>query len=187
MRGALNRGPLKSPMMNLLSMRSMRLDERSCHACCSDNNFHSTTATTTGVCEKNIPFAQALALQSSSINCSPAPDLVLRKLIFQNIVFSGGVFFSQTPVVMLYIYIYIYMCYTCVYMCVYIYIYICVCLFVGCMYIHVYIYIYIYVCIHTYICIHVGALRDLRGLPGAGLAHDDQDLVVAHSLIKKMI
>ena len=42
---------------------------------------------------KNIPFAKALALQSSSINCSLAPDLVLWILIF-----SGGVFF-QTPVV----------------------------------------------------------------------------------------
>ena len=31
----------------------------------------------TGVCEQNIPFAQALALQSSSKNGSPAPDLVL--------------------------------------------------------------------------------------------------------------
>ena len=152
MRGALNRGPLKSPMMNLLSMRSMRLDERSCHACCSDNNFHSTTATTTGVCEKNIPFAQALALQSSSINCSPAPDLVLRKLIFQNIVFSGGVFFSQTPVVMLYIYIYIYIYVIHVCICVYIYIYIYMCLFVCWLYVYtcVYIYIYIYVYIHTY-------------------------------------
>ena len=32
---------------------------------------------------KNIPYAQALALQPSSRNCSPAPDSVLRKLIFQ--------------------------------------------------------------------------------------------------------
>ena len=53
---------------------------------------------TTGVCETNIPFARALALQSSSRNCSPAPDLVLWKLIFQCLLFSGGIIFSQTPV-----------------------------------------------------------------------------------------
>ena len=41
---------------------------------------------------------QAPALQSSSRNCSPAPDLVLRKLIVQCVFFSGGVFCSQTPV-----------------------------------------------------------------------------------------
>ena len=35
---------------------------------------HMCTHITTGVCEKSIPFAQALALQSSSRNCSPAPD-----------------------------------------------------------------------------------------------------------------
>ena len=31
---------------------------------------------------KNTPFAGALAMQSSRKNCSPAPDLVLRKLVF---------------------------------------------------------------------------------------------------------
>ena len=31
----------------------------------------------TGVCEKNVPCMQAFTLQSSSRNCSPAPDLVL--------------------------------------------------------------------------------------------------------------
>ena len=51
----------------------------------------------TGVCEKVNPFVQALALQSSSRSCSLAPDLVLREPIFQMAVFSGGVFFSQTP------------------------------------------------------------------------------------------
>ena len=52
----------------------------------------------TGVCEKNVPFAQALALQSRSINGSPATDLVLSKLTFQCVSFSGGVLFSKKPV-----------------------------------------------------------------------------------------
>ena len=30
----------------------------------------------TGVCEKNTPFTQTLALQHSSRNCSPAPDFM---------------------------------------------------------------------------------------------------------------
>ena len=52
-----------------------------------------------GVCEKNIPFTQALAMQPSSSNPSPAPDLVLCKLIFPRAFFSGGLFFfSQTLV-----------------------------------------------------------------------------------------
>ena len=38
------------------------------------------------------------ALQACSRNCSPAPDLVLRKLVFQRMLLSGGVFFSRTPV-----------------------------------------------------------------------------------------
>ena len=46
-----------------------------------------------GVCEKNIPFARALATQSSSRNCSPAPDSMLFKLTFPCVFFSGGVFF----------------------------------------------------------------------------------------------
>ena len=52
----------------------------------------------TGFCEQNIPFGWVLALQSLSRNCYPAPDLVLRKPIFLIILFSGGVFYSQTPV-----------------------------------------------------------------------------------------
>ena len=40
----------------------------------------------TGVCEKTLR------------TCSPAPDLVFWKLRFQRVLFSGGVFFSQTPV-----------------------------------------------------------------------------------------
>ena len=51
----------------------------------------------TGVCEKNTPFRRALALQSFGRNCYGAPDLVLRKPIFLIALFSGGVFFSQTP------------------------------------------------------------------------------------------
>ena len=47
------------------------------------------------VAVKNIPFAQALALQSSGRNCNPAPDLVLWKLIFPSVIFSGGMFFHR--------------------------------------------------------------------------------------------
>ena len=42
---------------------------------------------------KSAPFAGASPLQSSSRNCSLAPDWVLLKLIFQHVIFSGGVFF----------------------------------------------------------------------------------------------
>ena len=65
-----------------------------------------------GVCDKNtprekttlwkmsyrFPFMRAMAIQSCSRNCSPAPDLVFLKLIFSYVFFSGGMFFSQTPV-----------------------------------------------------------------------------------------
>ena len=37
----------------------------------------------TGVCENSTPFKRAFALQPSSRNCSPAPDLVVCKPIFQ--------------------------------------------------------------------------------------------------------
>ena len=47
---------------------------------------------------KNDNLAQAFALQSSSGNCSPASDLVLRKLIFQTGFFSEAASFSKTPV-----------------------------------------------------------------------------------------
>ena len=46
-----------------------------------------------GVCEQNNPFAQALALQSSGRNCSPASDSMLRKRMFQGSEFSGGISF----------------------------------------------------------------------------------------------
>ena len=47
--------------------------------------------------EKNTPFVQALAVQSCSRNCSPAPDLVFFKLSFPRVLFSGGVFlFTDT-------------------------------------------------------------------------------------------
>ena len=53
----------------------------------------------TGVCDKNTTTClQAFALQSGSRNCYPAPDLVLRGLIFPGVFFSGGVSFSRTPV-----------------------------------------------------------------------------------------
>ena len=47
--------------------------------------------------KKNTPFLPAFALQNSSINPSPAPELELLKLIFARVFFSGGVF-VQTPV-----------------------------------------------------------------------------------------
>ena len=53
----------------------------------------------TGACAKHIIFVRAIALQSSSRNCSPAFDLVLWKLIFQR-AFSGGVFwFADTGII----------------------------------------------------------------------------------------
>ena len=48
--------------------------------------------------KKNIPLVRALALQSSSRNCNPAPDLVFWKLISPPVLSSRGVCFSQTPV-----------------------------------------------------------------------------------------
>ena len=48
--------------------------------------------------KQHTPFAQAFALQCSSIICSPPPDLVFRELTFPRVFFSGGVFFSQTLV-----------------------------------------------------------------------------------------
>ena len=44
----------------------------------------------------NTSFAQALALQSNSRSCSPAP--LLSKLVLSHVFFSGGVFISHTPV-----------------------------------------------------------------------------------------
>ena len=41
---------------------------------------------------KTTPFTSAFALQSCSRSCSPAPDLVLRKLILPRVFFSEGVF-----------------------------------------------------------------------------------------------
>ena len=51
-----------------------------------------------GVCWINTPFARALAMQFSSRNCYPPPDLVLWQLIFPNYIFSLGVFLSRTSV-----------------------------------------------------------------------------------------
>ena len=47
---------------------------------------------------EKLPFTRAFAFQHSSINYSPAPDVVFLKLISPRVLFSGGVFFSQTPV-----------------------------------------------------------------------------------------
>ena len=48
---------------------------------------------------KHSAFTWALVMQSSSGNCSPAPDLVLREPVFQRVFFSGGVFlFTDTSI-----------------------------------------------------------------------------------------
>ena len=49
----------------------------------------------TCICEQNNPFRWALALQSFSRSCYPAPDLVLQKPIFLIVLLSGGVFFHR--------------------------------------------------------------------------------------------
>ena len=59
-------------------------------------------------------FARALALQSHSRNCNPAPELVLWKLTFQCVLFIDT-----------YAYIYIYI-YTYIYIYIYIFIYTCI-------------------------------------------------------------
>ena len=48
---------------------------------------------------ENTVFGRALALQHSSRNCFPDPDLVFCRPIFLQVISSGGVFFAQTPVV----------------------------------------------------------------------------------------
>ena len=49
---------------------------------------------------KSVPFTRAFALQAFGRNCSPAPELVLWKLVFSvsREFFSRGVFSSQTRV-----------------------------------------------------------------------------------------
>ena len=47
----------------------------------------------TSVCEKNIPFVRAPAMQSGSKICSPAPNLALRKLAFRSAFFTD----TSTP------------------------------------------------------------------------------------------
>ena len=49
----------------------------------------------TGVCEYNTPFVQALALQSSSRNCNPAPVLVFWKQISPPVFLSRGRFYHR--------------------------------------------------------------------------------------------
>ena len=48
--------------------------------------------------KRYLPLARASALQNSSRNSITAPDLVFLMLIVPRVFFSGGVFFSQTPV-----------------------------------------------------------------------------------------
>ena len=65
---------------------------------CCHSHFHPSA---TGHCRSlwtTTPLIAALAMQSSSRNCNIAPDLVLWKLVFPPVIFSGGVFFSRTPV-----------------------------------------------------------------------------------------
>ena len=50
------------------------------------------------VCDKYTPFVAAFALLNCSRNCYPAPHSVFFKLNCPRLFFSGGVFFSQTPV-----------------------------------------------------------------------------------------
>ena len=57
----------------------------------------------TGVWERNTPFARVPAIQVSSRNCSPAPDLVLRMPLFLIVLFSGGVFFIDAGMIALYL------------------------------------------------------------------------------------
>ena len=47
---------------------------------------------------KETYFMAAFALQTCSRNRSPVPDLMFRTPISPHVSFSGGVFFSQTPV-----------------------------------------------------------------------------------------
>ena len=46
----------------------------------------------TGVCENNLYFTRALAMQSCSRNCFAAPDSVFLKLIVLGVFLFGGVF-----------------------------------------------------------------------------------------------
>ena len=54
--------------------------------------YHTWHLIDTGVCEISTPFVRACAQQSSGRNCSPAPDLMLCKLIFPRVSFPKGVF-----------------------------------------------------------------------------------------------
>ena len=103
---------------------------------CVDMDMHTCTHaahTRTGVCKNNTPSRCAFALQSRGRDRSPAPDLAFRKLIFPRFFCSGGVFFSQTPV----IHVSMYMC-------------VCVCLSLS-LYVYIYIYIYTRICVYMYI------------------------------------
>ena len=53
------------------------------------------TSYCTGVCETRISSTRALAARSGSRNCFAPPDLVLGKLIFPRVFFSGGWFLHR--------------------------------------------------------------------------------------------
>ena len=83
-----------------------------------ESNWH------TGVCETNIPFVRALAMQPSSRNPSLAPDSVFVNIICPRVLFSGGVFFHRHRYYHYYYhYYYYYYYYYCYYYCYYDYVY----------------------------------------------------------------
>ena len=55
----------------------------------------SSSSSSTGVCEMNAPFVQALAKPPSSRNPSPAPEFIFFKLVVPRVLFSGGLFFHS--------------------------------------------------------------------------------------------
>ena len=77
---AARRGGLRTRNADALSFRA---------SAARSNSLESGHA---GVREKNTPFRRACALQFSGRNCSPAPDLVLPKLVFPLVLLCGGVF-----------------------------------------------------------------------------------------------
>ena len=101
------------------------------------------------------PFRRALAMQSSGINCSPAPDLVLLELILLRVFLSGGVsLFTDTGMnhtlrTRTYVYVYIY---------IYIYVYACI----MCVYIYIYIYMHLSLSLYIYIYIYIKSQRQER-------------------------
>ena len=52
----------------------------------------------TGACEQNTPVMRAIALQSSSGNCSPAPDFGALKVCLSTGLLLRSLFLSQTGI-----------------------------------------------------------------------------------------